>query len=497
MRGLKVALLEKNDIASGTSSKTSKLAHGGIRYLEHFEFGLVREALRERATLLQNAPHLVRPLPFLFPSYQGDRRPPWMIAMGGFLYHKLAGKHQIGAWGFLTREAILEREAIQSKGLRGGILYYDAQMDDVRICIENAIAASEHGAMITTHCEVTGFTKEKGRITGVCVGNISIRTRSVVSATGPWGDTVAKLDNPKAMLLLRPTKGAHLISSIPLTREHAVVISSERDSRIMFTIPWRGGSLIGTTDTDFKGRPDDVHADREDFEYLFNEARRFFPNANLAQENIIGTFAGLRPTIRQVGKHPSSISREHIIRETKSGLIQLAGGKYTTARGVAEEVSDRVMQKLRIKNPVRCRTTSAPLPGGAGIDFIHAKESVRDIALGVGLSEEIVLNLIQTYGGRWMEIVELAKEEKRLSQRVCKHHPHILAQVVYGIRQEFAKTLSDVLSRRLQMSGLPCRGLDALENVGEVLANELGWDLATKNNEMESYRKEILADTPV
>lgn len=365
LRGLKVALVEKGDFAGGTSSKSSKLIHGGLRYLEQFDFGLVRESCRERRILLDIAPHLVKPLPFLFPIYKGDR-PPWMVRIGMTLYDALSMFRNVGRHRMLTpREALALEPALKPQSLCGAAKYWDCQENDARFCLANVIDAAENGATCANHVEVREFGSTSGRLAFAVVedriseSRFEIRAKAFVNAGGPWVDRIANLANSHSTIQLRPTKGIHLVAR-RLTEGHGLLLQAIQDKRVFFVIPWGDGhSLIGTTDTDFKGDPDCVEAKCRDVEYLLEATNHALPSLALTKDDVLSTFAGLRPLLGHPGGKPSDLTRKHQLKTSPSGLISIVGGKYTTYRAVAEEVVDLVCNRLG--RHAKCSTTKKPL----------------------------------------------------------------------------------------------------------------------------------------
>ena len=354
LRGLRAALLEKGAFASGTSSRSSKLIHGGIRYLEHLQLGLVREACRERATLLRTAPTLVRPLPFLLPVYRGASRGRWKIQLGLWLYERLAGRDNLPPHRALQPPEV-ERLApgLRRDSLRATFLYYDAQADDAALTRAVIDSAVRHGAVAAEEMEVLGFEKENGRIVAVRTRDrrtgeiLQLRARVFLNASGPWTDATCRLDDPQASPKLRLTKGAHAVlekSRLPV--EAGVLLFAPQDGRVFFILPWKEKTLIGTTDTDFTGSPDEVLATPEDVDYLLRAASHYFPDLELKPSDVVGSFAGLRPLLHQEGGGASAVSREHQIFESASGLTTIAGGKLTTYRRMAEEAVDVVVRRL-------------------------------------------------------------------------------------------------------------------------------------------------------
>lgn len=472
--GMSVALIEKGDFASGTSSKSTKLIHGGIRYLENFEFDLVAESLHERFVAIQSTPYLVKPLPFVIPVYSGDRRPLWMMKLGVYLYDRLSGRYKIGQHQTLTKEQIIQMApGIKQERLAGGVLYYDAQMDDARLCLENILSADQKRAHIINYAEVISFMKESGRAVGVRVKDllgvhaVSIRAKRIVSTVGPWTNAFLKLDNEKNTPLVRTTKGIHLvyrgqISDLPAGRQAALLLTAENERRIFFVIPWKGNSLIGTTDTDFKDSPDRVSVEDADIDYLLKEAKRFFPALNFRRENIIATFAGLRPLVAQPG-NPSKVSRKHVIHETSSGVIFVMGGKYTTYRKIAQDCLSYVL-----KGKARFSGDEYPLFGSGRIE-----EPVAMIAGQFGVSKETVEYLRGIYGTKYTDVLSFIKVNEQSRKPLCTCSPAIEAQVFYAIKNEMAVTPDDVIWRRLSLGYNDCATRQCQARVKQIFTEFL------------------------
>jgi len=448
-QGLRVALLEKGDFASGTSSKSTKLVHGGIRYLEHLEFDLVREALQERHIQLKVAPHLVKPVAFVIPVYKGDQRPLWMMKLGVWLYDALSGRSKIERHKTLSVADVLEHiPDLERKGLLGGVLYYDAQMDDARLCLENVLSADAVGAHVANYVEVRSFLKKNGKVFGVQAQDLidgksfEVRAQRIVCAVGPWSDEFLRKDNPQAARRIRPTKGIHIVYKRKIADE-ALLITSRQDRRIFFIIPWMGQSLIGTTDTDYNGSLEDVRADEADIEYLLKESQRVLPGVSFTREDIIMTFAGLRPLVtrKDHGSRqgmPSEISRKHVIEETDSGIVFVMGGKYTTYRKIAQEC----VAKL---GPIRDR----------GFSLYGSGEILEDaVSIGrqFGVDEDVVQVLRGIYGTRYRDVLALTRQRKDLKDRFDPEEPFIKAQIVYALRVEMAQKPEDILLRRLPLA---------------------------------------------
>ncbi len=459
--GLKVALLEKGDFASGTSSKSTKLIHGGIRYLERFEFDLVRESLKERYIQLKSVPYLVKPLGFIIPVYKTDRRPLWMIQLGVWLYDFLSGKYKIGSHQFLTKETVSKFvPAINTQDLIGGVTYYDVQMDDARLCLENVLMATRRGAHVANYVEVNGFIQEQGKVVGVRSRDILgqqtvvVRAKHVVCAGGPWTNRLLKLTDAAQPDKIRLTKGIHIIYRGQTARE-ALLITSQQDQRIFFIIPWMGNSLIGTTDTDYRGDPDHLEVEPQDIQYLLTQARRVLPGMDFKESNIITTFAGLRPLLNAPGA-PSDLSRKHSIEKTPSGVWVVIGGKYTTYRKIAEDCVKRFI-------PVKT-DDQYPLYGSGMI-----KEKTADIAAQSGIAAATMEYLMNKYGTRYQDVVALTQKNPELKKPICSCSPAIAAQIVYAVETEMAQTKEDIIERRLGLKYLDCPTKACEKNIEKLM----------------------------
>nr|MBC8446912.1 glycerol-3-phosphate dehydrogenase/oxidase [Chloroflexota bacterium] len=361
LRGLRVGLLEKEDFGSGTSGRSARLIHGGLRYLAHFQIGLVYESSRERRTLLRIAPHLVRPLPFLYPLYKGGKDRRLKIRAGMWMYDALALFRNIHIHRMLNREETLEAEpCVAADRLLGAAEYHDAHVDDARLTLATAQAAQRAGALVANHVRVTGFLRDDtGQISGVTAGDelrgetLHIAARSVVNATGVWADAVMGLDEPQAGRRLRPSKGIHIVVERGcFGNSHAIVFTSPQDERLLFLVPWGHRAFIGTTETDYDGDLDHPYATGEEVTYLLEATNLAFPDVQLTEDDIISTWAGMRPLIADEDgadgdeKDAYDLSREHEIFESDAGLISIAGGKLTTYRHMAEQIVDRVVARL-------------------------------------------------------------------------------------------------------------------------------------------------------
>ena len=505
MRGLRTAVVERADIASGTSSRSSKLIHGGLRYLEQGHVRLVLEAVRERERLRRLAPHLVRPQEFIFPIYRGGPFGRLKLAAGLWAYDLLAGLQNVRRHRMLGRGGVEAAEpALRRDGLSGAGQYWDCRTDDARLVLETLLAAASEGAVVVSYAEVAAFVTEGGRITGARIvdrvggDEILVHARVVVNAAGPWVDRVAALDAPSAPRL-RLTKGVHVV--VPRDRvgnRAAVVLHAVADGRVMFVIPWGPQTLVGTTDTDHAGGPDvPPTVEREDVAYLLDTVNHYFPAARLAPHDVLNAFAGLRPLVAPRGRamlSPSSVSREQDIFASASGLISIAGGKLTTYRLVAAAVVDRVLDALRAAGDARhfprSRTGDVPLPGGVETpEKIVAATLSRD---GHGIAPAVIGHLADRYGSRLDELLRLIAADGALADPIVPRLPDPRAEVVEAVEEEWALTLEDVLRRRTQVALRDeSAGTTAADEVAGLMARALGWDAEASRAAAARYVEDV------
>lgn len=457
LRNLKTILFEKNDFGSGASSKTSKLAHGGIRYLQQFQFNLVKESLEERSLLLKNAPHLVKPLHFLFPVYAEDPQSLWKINLGLYLYDFLAGNSGLPRHRKLNAESLLKAvPGLKNIGLDGGCSFYDAQMLDNRIVIENILSAEKAGAVVHNHTKITGLIRDQDQIKGVTYLNTltgeigDCYGRLIVNATGAWSGNISDMEPGAMHCKPKPTKGVHLIVPEILT-DKALLLHAPQDGRVFFVLPWGPFSLLGTTDTFYDGNPDHLVVDNEDKNYLLTAINSFFPEKKLTEDSIIASFAGLRPLVSQeINSDPSDIFREHVIQISSGGLVTILGGKYTTHRLIAEEVVDIVIKRINIsENPnatnfVPCMTKDEPLPGASGVFSLNEVEEKLGEAQ---LNQDLVQHLLNTYGTASMQIWEIMQKDPNESEVIFEKLPYVYAELTYGVEFEHVRSLNDWLMR--------------------------------------------------
>lgn len=476
LRGLSVALVEQDDFASGTTSRPTRLIHGGLRYLELFDFALVRSDMRERETLLRIAPHLVFPLPFLLPLYRPSLWYQFKLRIGMQLYDALSLDKSLPKRKWLDRDETLAAEPeLDGDGLQGAWRFYDAQVPLVeRLVIENVVDAADHGALVLNHARATSYLREGGRVVGAVVrdriagADLEVRARLTVNATGPWLDrTIAPLRSA-AKPLLRLTKGIHLVT--PRATKQAHVLFAKRDGRLFFVLPWLDATIVGTTDTDYEGDPADAAATEDDVRYLQAEARRAFPNAPF--DEIYFTWAGVRALVREEGVSEGKVSRKHALfdherRDGVAGVLSVVGGKITAYRAIAEEVTDLATRKLA-RDPMR--DTHAPDRRGS-------------------LTAESLLPGAD--GSRANEIAALAAEDPSLAAPLCPHHHGVAAEIAHAVRSEWAMTIGDALLRRTSLGLASCQGLDRIDTVADLLGRLLGWDAERRKSEVAAYCREI------
>jgi len=509
-RGLNVALVEMQDLAYGTSSRSSKLVHGGLRYLEKFEFSLVFEAVSERRILMNIAPHLVNPLGFLFPVYKSSRRGVFTVNLGMWLYDGLSLFRSPKIHRNLSKKDVKKEEPLLlQSNLKGAPLYYDCSTDDSRLTLETALDAVNHGAVVCTYTKVTEYLRDdNGKLCGVrVVDQITgeqreIKSNVIVNATGPWSDKTRLLGEEGGDQRLRPTKGIHIVVDAKrLAVNNAVVCFHPKDGRVLFAIPWGDRTYIGTTDTDFQGDPGEVAATKEDVTYLLEASNSYFPECQLTPEDVIATWAGVRPLISEEdSEDESSVSREHDVRVRLDGLITIAGGKLTTYRRMAAEVVGEAIGWLRLTNRLpeirkRGETDIEPLPGAVGWpeDDDHQKiaQQIRERA-GSAISEESALLLANSYGMSGLDIADLVVKDASLGQVLVKGRPEIVAQVTYAVEKELAVTIRDALIRRTQIFFRnEEQGLHCVEKVADVMGVLLDWSDERRSQEISAYKEEV------
>jgi len=501
LRGASVALFEKGDFASGTSSKSSKLIHGGLRYLELGDFKLVRESLREKKTLERLAPHLVRPLPFLVPIYRGAPRGLITVRIGMWLYDLLTPGKTTERYRVLRPvDALTMEPSVRAEDLRGAGYYFDdLLLYPERLCLENVLSAARHGARAFNYCEVEEFVHGRRGIEGVKVRDLLsgqvqlVRAATIVNCAGPWVDRVRAMAKvaDRSPRVVRTTKGIHCL--LPRMTDRAVYLSA-RDERMIFVIPWREFSLVGTTDTDFEGDPDRLWATREEVTYLLEEVAKVLPDKRATFDNVSYTYAGVRPLSFEPGASASKVSRDHkVIPEGPDGrFFSVTGTKLTCFRSLAEDVGDRVMRALG--RGVASRTARLTLDGtDEGVGKIEARVwmDVSEEMAATGLSRGTLRTLVETYGRAYPRVLELGRKLPDGFERLCPSNPEIVAQLHHALREELAVSLQDVLLRRTGIGQSRCQGLDCAESIAARMAELGGWSKRRLDAELEAYSQHV------
>ena len=519
MRGLRVLLLDKGDIGSGTSSWSTRLIHGGLRYLEHVELRLVRESLRERETLLSIAPHLVRPLSLLIPVYKNARRGIWTIRAGMVAYDALSfSKSLPGHRPLSSAETLREVPALKADGLLGAANYFDAQVEfPERLVLENVLSAVAHGAQVLTYARVNKLLVDQGKVRGVQFSRLLSQGREaqdrvargkkgglalalnenaiapiVINAAGPWADQVLDNSSVHSERLIGGTKGSHIVvapfSDAP---SKAIYVEAETDGRPFFIIPWNDKYLIGTTDIRFDGNPDEARITSDEIDYLLHETNQVLPAAKLTRAQILFAYSGVRPLPYTTHSAAQKITRRHFIRPHPqiANLFSIVGGKLTTYRSLAEQTVDTIFKKLN-QTPRACSTAQDPLPGAAtGFFFGYSHRFKRRSPLSSATNGR----LLRIYGTRSDLILKLVEQDQALAEVFDTETGALAAEIVFAFTQEFATTLSDCLLRRTMVGLNSTCGLNAIEAAGRIAQQQLGWSDARVSEETAAYR-ELVAE---
>ena len=494
LRGYTVALIEKADFASGTSSRSSRLIHGGLRYLENYQFGLVAESVLERARLRRNASRLVKPLAFIYPAYRHSFPPYCLLSIGLWLYDLMSIRagHDTPFHRMLRPDRLAQFEPlIANPEIAGAARYFDAMVDDARLTLLTAKAAHLAGAIVANYAEAIGLLKAGSQIRGaqvrdVCSSReIDVHARVVVNAAGPWVDQVLGLDAPATRSMLRPTKGAHLI--VPRARlpvHDAVVLRSPIDKRPLFIVPWGDFSIIGTTDTDYAGRPEDAVADCADCAYLLEAVHAFMPTIQIDESDVISTYAGIRPLIAAEDDDPSAVSREEAMVESKSGLVTIAGGKLTTHRAMAEKLIDHVQVKLRRDFGIAPKSASLTADAPLAVS--------GEIALP-DLPEKTARHLIEAYGADVIEVLRISESDASLAEPIVPDSSYLCAEAIYAVENEMAVSLCDFMLRRTHVMYESNDGaLLQAGRIAGVMGAVSGWDDVRMQSEVAEYEKQVM-----
>jgi glycerol-3-phosphate dehydrogenase len=501
LRGLAVALLEKGDFASGTSSKSARMVHGGFRYLEQLQIGLVISACSERYRLHKLAPRLVRPTGFIFPVYRHARNSLAKINLGLWLYEILALFRSIRRHRLLRPKEVRAREpAIQQQNLAGAIYYYDCLTDDARLTLATIKNAHALGAVVANYLEVTRILIEGGRVTGVEVWDVlsgetfAVRASLVANAAGVWVDRIRFMEDPQATSCMRANRGSHVIlprDKIPIN--DVVIFTSTDGKRGMYAVPWGNTVVVGTTDLDHEGSLDQVYATYDEVQEMVAAANRVFPGARITLADVIATYAGLRPLLDREGKDAYQASRDHEIFVGPSGLVSIAGGKLTTYRKMAEDMVDHIVGKLgregRVTGVQKSISKSFPIE-----DPDYDLENVRSTLAEryPHTDRDIHDHLSITYGPGAEEILSVTEQDPELSQRLVPRHSYIYAEIPYAIGHEMAMTLDDFLIRRTHIIyETPDQGMDVARPVAGIMARYLNWDESEIERQMDAYRQQV------
>ena len=516
LRGLKTIIIEKSDFASGSSSWSSRLIHGGLRYLEYFEFPLVRESLKEREVLLSTAPHLVNPLQLTIPIYRDRSRPYWKIWAGMILYDIFSFDKTLPVHRMLPQKKFQQIfRSLDKDNLAGGSQYYDGQVTFAeRLCLENIISAQNAGASVLNYVEVTELPikddKPDGiasqRITDVvCKDTLTGETFTIsgsenaviVNTAGPWVDKVCQRGSKGGQDFFigdakknGGTKGSHIVvDPFPGAPNSSLYVEAKSDGRPFFILSWLGKYLIGTTDIPYKKDIENIKADNDEIDYLLQETNSIIPTANLKRDDIKFTYSGVRPLPNSEGKKPGSITRKHIIfdhkKEGVSNLLTLIGGKLTTYRNVGEEMVDEILKRTK-RSSVPCRTDSLPLPGCILPSDPRIQKAIAEYT--PSLSTATIGHLFSIYGAKAVEILALTKDNLELCQSLSPDLPDIKAQIVYAVETEFAQTITDILRRRTTLAMNGQYGMDLLPAVSQTLQKHCGWTKERCDRAVEEYR---------
>jgi glycerol-3-phosphate dehydrogenase len=496
-RGLSVALVEARDWASGTSSRSSKLFHGGLRYLEQLEFGLVREALRERELMTTRlAPHLVKPVPFLYPlTHRVWERP--YVAAGLLLYDTIGGHSSLPGQKHLSRRAMLRMfPSLRDDAFAGAVRYYDAQVDDARHTLTVARTAARYGAVVRSSTQAVGFQRESDRVVGVRVRDVedgrdaTIAAGAVINCTGVWTDEIQALSGGRGRFQVRASKGIHVV--VPrerITGDAGLILRTA--TSVLFVIPWKNHWLIGTTDTDWKLDLAHPAATKSDIDYLLDLVSSVLA-APLTADDIEGVYAGLRPLLAGESEETSALSREHAVARVVPGLVSIAGGKYTTYRVMAADAVDAAAEDLLRRVAPSC-TDRVPLLGADG--YFAMQNQVEALAGDYGLHPYRVRHVLDRYGSLIREVLDPGLADRTLLETVPSAPDYLMAEIRYAVTHEGALHLDDVLTRRARISiEYPHRGIESAPAVAALVGDVLGWSDEQRSVEIATYDARVEAE---
>ncbi|MFT4553775.1 MAG: glycerol-3-phosphate dehydrogenase [Chlamydiales bacterium] len=502
-RGLRVALIEGKDFSSGTSSRSTKLIHGGLRYLEMAvkkldiaQYRLVTEALKERAILFDIAPHLTRPIPIATPLYKILELPYFFTGLK--LYDWLSGGTSLGPSSFLGRDEVIEKfDFLKQEGLKGAVQYFDGQFDDARMNVAIILTAAIEGAAVANYVEAVGFVKDEDKISGMEVRDVLTgeswvtRAKVVVNATGPFADNILRMDDPEAESLVEGSSGTHIFLDKRFSSSEAgILIPKTSDGRILFLLPWEGGTLAGTTDVPC-GVSSNPKPTADDVDYILEHLRNYlsFP---VERSDVRSAWTGIRPLVKNADiDETADLSRDHVIKLSASGLLTVVGGKWTTYRKMAEEAVDEALLHLGVECEKPSRTAKTKLVGSA----TYTRDLIPSLMEDFHLDEDVAKHLSHSYGGRAVNVAKIAEGEYR--ERLAEGYPYIKAEVVYAVEHEYACTPLDVLGRRVRLSFVNQRAaIDALPKVVKIMSSLFSWSDERVSVELENGER-ALADYEV
>lgn len=471
-RGYKTILLEKYDFAKGTSSRSTKLVHGGVRYLQQGNIKLVMEALKERGLLKKNAPHIVKNQSFVIPNYKWWEHP--FYGIGLKVYDWMAGSLGLGPSRFLSKEETLElTPTLDPEGLKGGVLYHDGQFDDARLAIHLAMTAADHGATLINYCSVNNLLKTDGKVAGVLAFDTinqkpyEIKAKAVINATGVFTDQVLKMDDANAESIISPSQGIHLVfDKAFLPSDTAIMIPKTDDGRVLFAVPWHNRIIVGTTDTPVSSASAEPKALEQEVEFVMHHITRYLTK-DPKQKDILSQFAGLRPLVKGTAKSTAALSRDHHISISDSELISITGGKWTTYRRMAEDVLEIAAHKADLPE-IECRTRQLP---------IHGYKETPDYEAA-----------LYYYGTDAAGIVSLMEADQSLRELIHPRLNFTKAEIVWAVQQEMCMTIEDALSRRTRALLLDARAaMEAAPAVGAILANEMKKDEVWIKKQIDAF----------
>ena len=499
-RGLSVALIESKDFASGTSSRSSKLIHGGLRYLEQYDFKLVREALHERELLVSTlAPHLVKPVAFLYPLQEKVKERTY-VGAGLALYDALRGfKRALPGHKHLSQKTISEiAPSLRTDVITGAIRYFDAQVDDARHTMMIARTAKRHGAAIITHAQVESLIKKGKRVTGAVVSDLNSKKKIIVKASavimcaGVWSDELHKKFGIEAGYEVKMSKGVHItLPGDAIKADEGVIIKTAVS--VLFIIPWKNQWMIGTTDTEYLGDRNEPLADRSDVQYIIDQANRVL-SPRISIDQVIGVFAGLRPLVaNKKTTDTTKISREHTVDRPIPGFVSLAGGKYTTYRVMARDAVDMATNDIE-KLTNESITSKLPIIGADG--YWALAQQVESLSIQYSLKPEIITHLLDRYGSDISDVLSLIEDDRKLAAPLTRNLPYLKAEIVYAVVAEGAQSVSDVLERRTRIwFEAPKFGIDLASATADLIAPYLGWKAAQKKASIAEYEKLVATAT--